>query len=228
MPGLLLGLSAVALAALAAWWGLSQRPPADAGGTSQDPGVIGTAPSRDSGPSVARGPNSGGGASSDQTGSPDAGATTEAPASGDAGATATVTSQGTLALTSEPTAAVEIDGVPSGRTPLRIKVAAGKRRIRLIDRKKGVDLTRVVLVPENGTANEAIYLQRGYVSVNAPVGAVIEIDGRQVGKAPLSAEISIYEGTHRVEVTVGTQKWRETFTVKPNQRVYFDVGPQYR
>lgn len=135
---------------------------------------------------------------------------------------------GTLSLTVEPAVAVEIDGAAPRKTPLKIALAPGRHRLRLIDRAQGVDLTRSVVVADKGITTQEVYLQRGAVSVNAPPGAEIAIDGKTVGRAPLKTDVSVYEGGHSVEVTMGGSHWRDTFTVKPGQRVYFDVGPQYR
>lgn len=154
------------------------------------------------------------------------------PASAQAGASVkpavAAPAKGTLALTVEPAVSVEVDGQPMGRSPLRVAVEPGRRRIRLLDRANGIDITRSVTVPSGGVANEQIYLQRGFLSITAPPGAVIEIDGKQVGTAPLKQDVQLYEGSHRIEVRVGGATWRDTFTVRPNQRVYFDVGPQYQ
>ncbi len=154
------------------------------------------------------------------------------PASAQAGASVkpavAAPAKGTLALTVEPAVTVEVDGQPMGRSPLRVAVEPGRRRIRLLDRANGIDITRTVSVPSGGVANEQIYLQRGFLSITAPPGAVIEIDGKQVGTAPLKQDVQLYEGSHRIEVRVGGATWRDTFTVRPNQRVYFDVGPQYQ
>ena len=145
-----------------------------------------------------------------------------------AAAAAPAPAKGTLALTVDPAVSIEVDGQSVGKAPVRVAVEPGRRRIRLLDRANGIDITRTVTVPSGGVANEQIYLQRGFVSITAPPGAIIEIDGKQVGTAPLKQDVQLYEGSHTVEVRVGAAKWKDNFTVRPNQRVYFDVGPQYQ
>ncbi len=160
----------------------------------------------------------------------DAGAQAAAPDAADAGAGAAeaAIAQGTLALTVDPPVRVEVDGRPVGKSPLRVALEPGRRRLRLVDRDRGIDVVRSVTVAAGGTTTESIYLQRGFVSVTAPPGATISIDGKTVGTAPLAQDVSLYEGSHVLEVQAGKAKFREAFTVKPNQRVYFDVGPQYQ
>ena len=44
-----------------------------------------------------------------------------------------------------------------------------------------------------------------------------------MGVAPLKADLSIWEGSHRILVTVGQSKWSEPFTLFAQQRVSFNV-----
>lgn len=136
--------------------------------------------------------------------------------------------EGILALRVEPRVSVKIDGKAVGRAPLRVPLPPGRHKIELEDRRLGIDVTRYVNVSARGVTQEEIYLQKGFVAINAPPGAIISIDGRRVGKAPLSGEVGVYEGSHKLEVTMGKAKFRESFRVRGGQRVYFDVGPQYQ
>lgn len=226
--------AALVLGALATWWAVSQRE----GEGAYPPGVTTRAEAEDAGSSLpvnaAAGSVTDGGASAEAPLAADAGGSAASPltandGAADAGsAAASEAPRGVLALKVEPAVNVEVDGKPVGRAPVKVAVAPGRRRVRLFDKRRGVELTRVINVSAQGVTSEEIFLQKGFVSVNAPPGAIVEIDGKRVGKAPLTQEISLYEGSHTVVVTMGKSKWREGFTVKPNQRVYFDVGPQYR
>lgn len=143
-------------------------------------------------------------------------------------AAATGLEEGVLALTVEPRVAVKIDGKPVGRAPVRVPLPPGRYKIELEDRGRGIDVTRYVRVAARGVTEEEIYLQKGFVAINAPPGAIVAIDGKRVGKAPLPREVEVYEGSHKLEVTMGKAKFRESFRLRAGQRVYFDVGPQYQ
>ena len=65
-------------------------------------------------------------------------------------------------------------------------------------------------------------MNKGFVNVHAPKGATVQVDGRNVGKAPVD-ELDLYEGYHRLVVIVNGARWQKSFTVEPNQRVNFSV-----
>ena len=68
--------------------------------------------------------------------------------------------------------------------------------------------------------------EKGFVTVKAPEGAAVFIDGNRIGTAPIKGEIPVYEGSHRIQVTVGQSKWAEPFTLYGGQRVSFNVELQ--
>jgi serine/threonine-protein kinase len=65
-------------------------------------------------------------------------------------------------------------------------------------------------------------LGKGLVEVTAPEGALISIDGQSVGSAPVK-EISVYEGKHRIQATLGGAKWQKSFSLGVNQRMFFNI-----
>ncbi|MDQ3265552.1 MAG: protein kinase [Myxococcota bacterium] len=156
----------------------------------------------------------------------DAGALAEvtpAPAEvvADAGAEEAVTY---LEVFVDPSVEVLIDGKEMGRSPVKVVVEPGRRTVQLLDRKKLINLTRYVDVQQAGARRE-FYLNRGYVNISAPDGSEILIDGKSFGVAPVK-EIGLYEGFHQLKVEVGDLRWQESFTLKPNERVRFDVDFQ--
>ena len=64
------------------------------------------------------------------------------------------------------------------------------------------------------------------MTVNAPEGANVFIDGVRKGTAPIRGEIPVYEGSHRIEVRVGTARWHEDFNLYGGGRVSFNVELQ--
>lgn len=128
-----------------------------------------------------------------------------------------------LELVVEPEVDLEIDGKPAGRSPFRGELAPGRHVVKLTDRALGISMIRSVTVKPKGTTEEFISVPKGYVSVSAPDGAVVFIDGRRLGTAPLKTDISVYEGRHRIVVTVGKARWQQPFSVRADERMYFNV-----
>jgi len=124
----------------------------------------------------------------------------------------------------DPSVDVTIDGVSAGRSPVKVPVEPGRRTVQLSDRRNLINLTRYVDVAQGGARRE-YYLSRGYINISAPEGSEIVIDGKSFGAAPVK-EIALYEGFHQLRVNVGDLRWQEAFSLKPNERVRFDVDFQ--
>jgi eukaryotic-like serine/threonine-protein kinase len=127
-----------------------------------------------------------------------------------------------LELQVEPSVDLSIDGTPVGRAPFSGPMAPGRHTVQLVDKAKGISTTRVVNVKSRGVTQERIFLSKGFVSISAPDGAQIFIDGKLMGTAPLK-ELSVYEGNHRILVMVGKAKWQQAFSVRGSERMYFNV-----
>ena len=160
----------------------------------------------------------------------DAGAASVTPmdAVADAGATAEVRvvdagiPMGMLDLTVEPRVEASIPGQYLGRTPLSASVPAGRHVLTLSNPVLGIQVTRTITVSANGRTAQQFFLNKGFATVRAPKGAIVTIDGRLVGAAPVE-ELDLYEGTHQLLVVVNNSRWQRTFKLEPGQRVAFDV-----
>lgn len=139
----------------------------------------------------------------------------------DAGAPEPEAQVATLELKVDPPVSISLNGEEKGRSPLSLSVQPGRYLVTLKDKARGIATSRTVVVPAGG-ASESIYLQKGYVSVSAPDGSHVFIDGRRVGVAPLK-DVGVYEGSHRILVTVGKARWSQAFTVSANERMFFEV-----
>lgn len=117
------------------------------------------------------------------------------------------------------------DNRPLGHTPFTIPMTPGRHVLKLINTSRAINTSRVVNIPDAGVDNESVYLAKGYVAITAPDGAEIFIDGRSYGTAP-QRDIGVYEGNHKVVVTVGQARWQETFDIRPHERLKFDVDFQ--
>jgi serine/threonine-protein kinase len=114
------------------------------------------------------------------------------------------------------------DGGTLGRTPLTVPLPAGRYVLSLSNPSLGINTARVVNVAPAGHTVARFYLNKGYVNVRAPQGATVQVDGHNVGTAPVD-ELDLYEGQHRLVVTVEGSRWQRAFTLDAAQRVTFTV-----
>ncbi len=134
------------------------------------------------------------------------------------------TDPGVLVVSSEPPVDVFLDDERLGRTPLRVELPPGRKRLRLTDRKTGINGYRSVTVGSGEEAQVSAFFDTGELVVDAPDGARIFLNGRLIAKAPVAAPIRIYEGRYVLKVTAeGRRPFTERFDARPGQQVRFDV-----
>jgi eukaryotic-like serine/threonine-protein kinase len=114
------------------------------------------------------------------------------------------------------------DGGTLGRTPLSAPLLPGRHVISLNSASLGIQTSRTLTVNPTGRTTHRIYLNKGFVTVKAPPGALVQVDGRKIGIAPVE-ELDLYEGFHRLLVTVDGARWQKSFQLTPSQRLVFDV-----
>jgi eukaryotic-like serine/threonine-protein kinase len=130
-----------------------------------------------------------------------------------------------VSISSTPPTELFLEGKSLGKTPWSGRLAPGKKVFTLVNAEELIKATRVINV--RGEPVEQNYsFEKGFVTVNAPEGSLIFIDGNKVGAAPIRGEIPVPEGSHRISVTVGKAKWGEDFTVRAKQKVNFNIEPQ--
>ncbi|MBL8955472.1 MAG: protein kinase [Myxococcaceae bacterium] len=127
-----------------------------------------------------------------------------------------------LQLDTKPNTEVTIDGKLHGRTPLKVELTPGRKVVKLENKELGINTGRVFTLKEGQLLNENITLGQGTVVLTAPAGAAVFMDGKRIGTAPMK-EITVYEGAHRVLVTVGKAKWSEPFSIHSGENVRFNV-----
>ena len=146
----------------------------------------------------------------------------ESDAGTDAGIHFVKAETGILDLTVEPRVEASIPGTYLGRTPLSATLPAGRHVLTLSNPVLGIQVTRTVTVPAGGRTGQQFFLNKGFATVRAPKGAIVTIDGRLVGAAPVE-ELDLYEGSHQLLVVVNNARWQRSFKLEPGQRVAFDV-----
>jgi serine/threonine-protein kinase len=151
----------------------------------------------------------------------DAGALAQSAEMADGGVDAGM--EPTLELIVDPRVDIMLtDGGTLGRTPFTVPMPPGRHVLSLSNPSLGIQTARSVTVAPEGRTTQRIYLNKGYVTIRAPAGATVQVNGRKVGTAPVE-ELDLYEGYHRLVVTVGAARWQKSFQLEANQRVTFTV-----
>lgn len=128
-----------------------------------------------------------------------------------------------VTIESRPTLELTIDGNVVGKTPWTGPLPMGAHKLKLENKDLLISAGRTVTVQGTEPITQTYTFEKGTVGVNAPPGAVIFIDTKKQGVAPLANDLSIYEGYHRILVKVGQAQWTETFSLFAGQRVSFNV-----
>jgi serine/threonine-protein kinase len=234
-PWVLLLAGVVAVGAMYAGWTKANAPlpPAierpvtlppvtmkDAGASALDAGLaeatVDASITVDAGPIADAGARDAG-ATGDAGSRDDAGAQTAAVAPVDAGEVEVV-----LTIESTPAVDVLLDGKLLGRTPFQGRLPAGKKTFTLQNKDLLISTTRTITLKADAISEKYAF-EKGFVSITAPEGSAIFIDGVRIATAPVKGEIPVYEGYHRIQVLFGQAKWNDTFTLYGGQRVSFNV-----
>jgi eukaryotic-like serine/threonine-protein kinase len=128
-----------------------------------------------------------------------------------------------VTIESRPALELTVDGNLMGKTPWTGPLAMGAHKVKLENKDLLLSANRTVTVQGDQAITQTFTFEKGTVGVNAPSGALIFIDGKKQGVAPLASDLSIYEGSHRILVKVGQAQWTETFSLFGGQRVSFNV-----
>ncbi len=133
----------------------------------------------------------------------------------------------TLEIATSPALLVAVDGQAAGRAPVTAPVAAGRHRLTLSEPSLGVQLVRTVEA-KPGANRLSFSVGKGAVTVEAPDGCAVRIDGRVVGTTPLGGPVSVFEGSHRIQVKLGAAIWQQAFRLQDGEQMRFDVEAEAR
>lgn len=143
----------------------------------------------------------------------------------DAGPAVTASGDVLVTIESSPRAELLLEGKSLGNTPWTGHLPPGRKVFTLQNKDLLLNSVRVINV-KNEPVSEKFTFDKGFVTVTAPEGAVVSIDGVRVGIAPIRGEIPVFEGSHRINVAVGKANWKENFSLYAGQRVNFNVEMQ--
>lgn len=144
----------------------------------------------------------------------------------DAGASiAAVPGDVEVTIASNPSAELFLDSKSLGKTPWTGRLPPGKKVFHLENKPLLLNAWRSVVLKAE-PVSETFTFEKGFVSITAPEGASVFIDGVRVGAAPIKGEVPVYEGSHKISVNYGKAKWNEPFNLYGGQRVSFNVEMQ--
>ncbi|AGC41938.1 serine/threonine protein kinase [Myxococcus stipitatus DSM 14675] len=106
-----------------------------------------------------------------------------------------------LKVTSRPWAEVFVNGESRGYTPRvrELSLPPGTHRLRFVNPLcDEVEVAVTLAAGETVARDVVLTLRKAEVSIQAPVGARLFVDGREVGTAPLPGPVSLEHGKHRV------------------------------
>jgi serine/threonine protein kinase len=133
----------------------------------------------------------------------------------------------TLEIATDPPLAVAVDGQAVGRSPVSAPVGPGRHRLTLSEPSAGIRLVRTVDA-KPGANRLSFTVGKGTVTLEAPSGCEVRIDGRVVGVTPLARPVSVFEGSHRIQVKLGAATWKQAFRLREGEEMRFDVETQAR
>jgi serine/threonine-protein kinase len=127
-----------------------------------------------------------------------------------------------LEVVVEPPVTVSVDGKLVGRTPLKVDISPGPHRLALAEPGLGIQLVRAITI-KPGPNRIALTIGKGAVTLDAPAGCEVKVDGRAVGRTPLPGPVEVYEGSHKIQVSVNGAHWQQAFSLNAGEKMNFEV-----
>jgi hypothetical protein len=121
---------------------------------------------------------------------------------------------------------VYLDGALLGRGKAVSEASPGRHELKLTDGRTLVSL-RSITVPASGKAKVRLRLGTGFLAVNAPDGALVQVDGVTIGHAPIRGRVPVLQGSHGLKVSLGKAQHERRFSVEPDETVTFNVGGEH-
>lgn len=130
---------------------------------------------------------------------------------------------GSVVVDSDPPVSVFVGDTGYGRTPARLTLAPGRHRVRLTDAKTGINAYRTIRVKSGDRLRRDFSFGTCQLKVDAPSGAVVKLNARVLGTAPLT-EQTIYEGRYLLRVSYLGAVWSERIAAPPGGRLAYTVN----
>jgi hypothetical protein len=121
---------------------------------------------------------------------------------------------------------IYLDGALLGRGKAVAEASPGRHVLKLTDGRSLISL-RSITVPSSGKAKVRLELRTGFLAVNAPDGALVQVDGITLGHSPIRGRVPVLQGGHDLKISLGRAQHERRFTVQPDETVTFNVGGEH-
>jgi len=126
--------------------------------------------------------------------------------------------ESTVLLESTPRLRVRMGGKILGTTPVRLTVPVQDAPVELefFDTALGLSKVEQLALKPGDNGTHTVVIARGKLVLRLQEGVAVSVDGKSVGTTPL-APLSLYEGSHVVQLTRGDQKERRTLEISGDE-----------
>jgi serine/threonine-protein kinase len=132
----------------------------------------------------------------------------------------TPTAPGHLEISSTPALALAVDGKPVGDGTASLDLPAGMHTV--VGTGSGLSLKKTITVRPGATERITLVVQTGTLSIDAPPGCDVFVDGRLRGKTPMEP-LELPQGMHKVLVKQGSIPYTQNVPIQPNLESYLQV-----
>ena len=101
----------------------------------------------------------------------------------------------------------------------------GQYRVRFTDKNKRLNIYKKYRIQPGGVHKDRIEFVQGTLTINAPKGSVVYLNGDSLGEAPLGP-IAVYQGRYLVKVSKGGRKWTKWVDAPPGGNVTYNAEIQ--
>ncbi len=130
--------------------------------------------------------------------------------------------RGRVKIRTDPRVTVLVGDQDHGSTPVTLELPEGRHRVRLVNRRAGIQTFRTAQVRSGQTIRWDIAFGKCRLRVEAPAGAEIKLNGKALGTAPID-EMMVYEGSYLLRVDYHGAVWTERFRAPAGGRLRFTV-----
>jgi len=129
-----------------------------------------------------------------------------------------VAKESTVRLESTPKLRVRMGGKIVGTTPVTLTIPAQEAPVDLefFDTTLGVSKTEQLTLKPGDNGIHKMEIAKGTLVLKVDDGIAVSVDGKSVGTTPLDP-ISLFEGKHTVQLTLGDQKERRTLQIQGDE-----------
>jgi serine/threonine protein kinase len=133
-----------------------------------------------------------------------------------------VAKTGHLRVSVVPEVDVYVQDKHLGRSPIEVELPVGQHRLRFTDKDKRINIYKRYRVLPGARVDDAIELKQAKLTVNAPKGAAIYMNGAKIGEAPMEP-LAVYQGSYHLRVSFDGRNFAKMVDAKPGADMVFNV-----